>query len=103
MIMMQTGRLIAVLVVMLFLTPTGAVRADGFSGGIGDTFGPRFKADPNRATRGPIDPRRQPRLLVDAAGSVQRWNQIAIDATGLDHTPIGQPPAPGDNRAKFAE
>jgi hypothetical protein len=103
MIMRQTGRFLATLVGMLFLLPASAVLADGFSGGIGDTFGPRFKADPNRAPRGPIDLRRRPRPLVDAAGLVQRWNQIAIDATGLDHTPVSQPPAPGDNRPNYAE
>ena len=37
--------------------------------------------------------------MVDSAGSVQYWNQIAIDASGLDHTPI----APGENRTFFAE
>jgi len=99
MIMTQTGRLIAVLVAMLFLAPTSVVRADGFSGGIGDTFGPRFGADPNRAPHGPIVPRRRPRPVADAADSIQRWNQIAIDASGLDHTPI----APGESRASFAE
>ena len=97
--MRQTGRLLAALVVMLTLAPTSAVLADGFSSGIGETFGPRFRADPNRAARGPIDLRRRPRPLVDAAGSVQRWNQIAIDATGLDHTPI----ALGESRSKFTE
>ena len=102
MIMIQRGRLIAVLA-MLFLAPTSVVLADGFSGGIGDTFGPRFGTDPNRAPHGPVVPRRRPRPVADAAGSIQRWNQIAIDATGLDHTPISQPPAPGDNRTKFAE
>lgn len=30
-----------------------------------------------------------------ATDSIRRWNQIAIDATGLDHTPL----APGENRA----
>jgi hypothetical protein len=30
----------------------------------------------------------------DAAATIRRWNQIAIDASGLDHTPI----APGEAR-----
>jgi len=94
MIMIQAGRLIAVLAVLLFLAPTGAVQAGGFSGGIGDTFGPRFGADPHQAPRVPINPRRRPRPAVDSAGMVQHWNEIAIDATGLDHTPV----APGENR-----
>src|SRR5213592_2503480 len=29
-----------------------------------------------------------------SADSVHRWNQIAVDASGLDHTPV----APGDPR-----
>ena len=97
--MRQTGRLLAALVTMLVLAPTNAVLAGGFSGGIEETFGPSFKADPHRAPRGPIDHRGRPRPLVDAAGSVQRWNQIAIDATGLDHTPL----TPGESRTRFAE
>jgi len=99
MIMRQIGRLLAVLVAMLILAPTSAVLADGFSGGIGDTFGPRFGPDPHRAPRVPGDQRRRPRPVVDAADSIQQWNQIAIDASGLDHTPI----APGENRTVFGE
>jgi hypothetical protein len=94
MIMPQAGRLVATLAAILILTLPSAVRADGFSGGIGDTFGPRFGANPHQAPRIPIDPRRRPRPVVDSAGSVQHWNDIAIDATGLDHTPV----APGENR-----
>src|SRR5258708_33334149 len=42
---------------------------------------------------GPPDssPRHGPRNGLDA---VRRWNRIAVDASGLDHTP----PAPGENR-----
>src|SRR6058998_3369089 len=36
-------------------------------------------------------PKHGPRAGLD---SIRRWNQIAIDASGLDHTP----PAPGENR-----
>ena len=97
--MPQAGRLIAALAAILILTLPSAVQAGGFSGGIGDTFGPRFGADPHQAPRVPIDPRRRPRPVVDSAGSVQHWNEIAIDASGLDHTPI----APGENRVHFAE
>ena len=59
--MRQTGRLVA----MLLLLPTSTVLANGFSGGIGDTFEPRFKTDPNRAPCGPIDLRHRPRSLVE--------------------------------------
>ncbi|MBV9617999.1 MAG: hypothetical protein JO201_02200, partial [Verrucomicrobia bacterium] len=50
-----------------------------------DALGPRFHAAPNVAP-----------LVVPHAGldSIHRWNQIAIDASGLDHTPV----APGELR-----
>jgi len=35
----------------------------------------------------------------DALRAVRHWNQIAIDTSGVDHTP----PGPGDPRADFAE
>src|SRR5437667_12778439 len=31
--------------------------------------------------------------------SIRRWNKVAIDAAGLDHTP----PAPGENRAFYEQ
>src|SRR5437762_5758151 len=56
-------------------------RADNFR----DAFGPRFGAAQS------IYLNQAPKKGLD---SVHRWNQIAINATGLDHTPI----APGENR-----
>ncbi|THJ25145.1 MAG: phosphatase PAP2 family protein [Nitrospira sp. CG24E] len=97
--MIRAEKFIAALIVVSFLASTSTVWAGGFTGGIGDVFGPRFGADPQHAPRIPIDPRHRPRAVADAAGWVQHWNQIAIDATGLDHTPV----APGENRAKYAE
>src|SRR5438045_2547484 len=44
-----------------------------------DFYGPRFRGNQS-ATRG-----HGPRAGLD---SLHRWNQIAIDATGLDHTPV---------------
>ena len=52
-----------------------------------DPYGPLYKVAPTVAT----NPRPGPRKGLD---SIRRWNQIAIDASGLDHTP----PAPGENR-----
>src|SRR5262245_29606074 len=60
-----------------------ADRADHFN----DAFGPLYQA----ASPLPVSPRHGPRQGLD---SVRRWNQIAIDASGLDHTPV----APGENR-----
>src|SRR5437773_10882764 len=57
-----------------------------------DDFGPLYDAAPQLSA----SPRRGPRNGLD---SVRRWNQIAIDASGLDHTP----PAPGENRASHEQ
>lgn len=52
-----------------------------------DAYGPLYHAAPQLEA----SPRHGPRRDL---GSIRRWNQIAIDASGLDHTP----PAPGENR-----
>jgi hypothetical protein len=49
-----------------------------------DVFGPRFKASPDAQSTRPDRPSR----AHDAAGALLRWNRIAIDASGLDHTPV---------------
>ncbi len=92
--MIQSSRIIVALVVMLLIAPISAIRAEGFSDGIQDTLGPRFGTDPSQTSQAPIDSRRRPRPAVDTAAMVQHWNEVAIDATGLDHTPV----APGENR-----
>lgn len=56
-------------------------RADSFH----DAFGPRFSG------AGSPHSNQSPKKAADA---IHRWNQIAIDATGLDHTPV----ASGENR-----
>ena len=50
-----------------------------------DYFGPQISAAPSIASN------QAPKNALD---SIHRWNQIAIDATGLDHTPV----APGELR-----
>src|SRR4029077_15933334 len=50
-----------------------------------ELFGPLFHPAPN------VPPLVGPRQGLD---SLHRWNVIAINATGLDHTPV----APGENR-----
>ncbi len=49
-----------------------------------DYFGPKISARPTVTSQAP----------KNALDSIHRWNQIAIDATGLDHTPV----APGELR-----
>src|SRR5213595_4349882 len=58
-----------------------AVLDNGFNA----AFGPLFHPAPH------VPPPVGPRQGLD---SLHRWNVIAIDATGLDHTPV----APGENR-----
>ena len=49
-----------------------------------DAFGPRYRSTAPRAHHVP----------ATAMDMLHRWNEIAINATGLDHTPV----APGENR-----
>jgi PAP2 superfamily protein len=59
--------------------------AFGTNHGFNDVFGPLFHPAPN------VPPLAGPRQGLD---SLHRWNVIAINASGLDHTPV----APGENR-----
>lgn len=68
---------IATALAALIATPASA---DGVAGGFRGAFGPHYGS----SSRLPSRPRSQP-PGVDA---VRRWNEIAIDASGLDHTPV---------------
>src|SRR5712675_2165999 len=59
--------------------------ATGTNHGFNEVFGPLFHPAPN------VPPLVGPRQGLD---SLHRWNVIAINASGLDHTPV----APGENR-----
>ncbi len=68
-----------------------AAWADGFRGGVREALGQRFDAAPgardgpkHRATRGG----------PDTLSRIRHWNEIAIDTSGVDHTPV----APGESR-----
>jgi PAP2 superfamily len=64
--------------------------AQGFPGGLGDALGPRFGAG-----RHPGDLRKHRRhRRAGAMESLRHWNEVALDATGLDHTPT----VPGESR-----
>src|ERR1051326_7505373 len=69
----------------------GAVRYDP---GVGDAWGPRYHAGPPAQT--PESHLGRPR--DDAVSRVRHWNEIAIDASGLDNTPAAR----GETRI-FAE
>ena len=80
-------KLIIALLAGLPLIASVSAAADGFTGGVGEALGPRFGA----GSRPPVLSRRAQGTGID---SVRYWNEIAIDASGLDHTPV----APGENR-----
>jgi hypothetical protein len=68
-------------VAVAFLVSISMAKAQRFP----EAFGQRFQANQN------AERARGPRAGLD---SLHRWNQIAIDASGLDHTPV----APGEMR-----
>src|SRR3989454_3073159 len=63
--------------------------ADGIDGGHRDAFGPRFDARPNLR-----EPRSRRHRGAGITDRLRHWNGLALDATGLDHTPV----PPGDPR-----
>jgi hypothetical protein len=54
-----------------------------------DAFGPSISAPPTTAAV--VNPPRRSNATID---TLRYWNQVAIDASGVDHTPL----APGENR-----
>jgi len=62
-----------------------------FPGGVRDVLGPQFDAV---ATLHKQRGRRRPRPGLGAMNRLRHWNQLAVDASGLDHTPV----APGEDR-----
>lgn len=87
----RVGLVLVSIAILFLLADTQHVLAEGLRGGFDDAFGPRFRPDNRSALP---DTRQRLRHGLDRAASVRHWNQIAIDASGLDHTPV----APGDNR-----
>jgi len=81
--------LILGLVGALLLSSTSAALAEHTlipeaSHGLQDTLGPEFHANPH-LPRGPS--RSQPHD-TSPRGMLHHWNRVAIDASGLDHTPV---------------
>jgi PAP2 superfamily len=83
----RNQELIIALLTSLLSIASVAAWADGFPGGIRDALGPHFNAAPHS----PVLSRRAHRTGID---SVRYWNEIAINASGIDHTPV----AAGENR-----
>ena len=84
----ETGRILPSIVMLLMLAFTQGVSAEGLRSGFDEAFGPQFRPDARSA---PQDLKHRLPQGFDRAGEVRHWNQIAIDASGLDHTPV----APG--------
>lgn len=70
--------------IFLFALPLIATSLVAGDQGFQSALGPRFHAEPSLAQ---IKPSK-------SSGAVHLWNQVALYATGLDHTPV----APGENR-----
>ncbi len=80
--------------VSLFVILTlGCAAAADAARSLNEVLGPSFKPSPEAQ---PLPDR--PRRAHDAAEALLRWNRIAVDASGLDHTPV----AAGETR-KYGE
>src|SRR5262249_61765520 len=78
-------------IVTLALFAVSHIAAAGFEGGVSDALGPRYGAQEHAPS---LSNRHQAPHGGSVADWVRHWNEIAIDATGLDHTPV----APGEHR-----
>jgi len=70
---------------LLLFAISATAFARGPAGTFRDFYGPEFHRQPAASSN------KNPNVAGDV---LHRWNRIAIDATGLDHTPV----APGENR-----
>ena len=74
-------RLMAAILAVFIFSPSISLWAQGFPRGHHDALGPRYESGPRQ---GESRKHGQPNL----GDLVRRWNGIAIDASGLDHTPL---------------
>src|SRR5215813_2349193 len=90
-LLMSQTKILVLFAVLFALASPQMLSAEGLRGGFDDAFGPRFNPDARQA---PQDLKHLPRHGFDRASVVRHWNQVAVDASGLDHTPV----APGETR-----
>ncbi|HEX8490615.1 MAG TPA: vanadium-dependent haloperoxidase, partial [Chthoniobacterales bacterium] len=90
---LQSNKLLVALLGALSLAFTSSTSAERGPGGLQDYFGPFFKAARQTAPSTPSAPTSPTHELTPEA-VLAHWNQIAVDASGLDHTPV----PPGDPR-----
>ena len=85
MMISQISKVLALFAVLFALASPQGLFAEGLRGGFGEAFGPRIHPDSRSA---PSDARHRPHPGPDPARAVavSYWNQIAIDASILDHT-----------------
>jgi hypothetical protein len=85
--MLQISKVLALFAVLFALASPQGLFAEGLRGGFDEAFGPRIHPDTRSA---PPDARHRPHPGPDPARAVavSYWNQIAIDASILDHTPL---------------
>lgn len=86
-----SDKFVACFGILFMLASLQEAQAEGLPGGFDDAFGPQFQQRTKPAQPGV---EQLPRHALDRAAVVRHWNQIAIDASGLDHTPVAQ----GENR-----
>jgi hypothetical protein len=80
----------AMTLAVMALALTVPARPEGFRGGVREALGPRFQAARDEGV-----PRiRARRGGASAIARLRYWNAVAIDASGVDHTPL----APGETR-----
>ena len=78
------------LVMLTLVGSAVAAPSQNNAGGVRESLGPLFNPDFTRA--GPAQHARRHWAVSETA--VRRWNDVAIDTSGIDHTPV----APGETR-----
>src|ERR1700704_3644584 len=80
----KISKVMTLFAILFVLAPSSTIRAEGLGGGFGEAFGPRIHPGAQQAQP---KAKHRPRHVLDRAVVIRDWNQIAIDASGLDHTP----------------
>lgn len=80
----RNNRKMLVLFIFLILSAASAW-AGGFPGGHRDALGPSFEPSPYA---GHAEPREKHPLPQDALGQLLYWNEVAMTANAVDHTPV---------------
>src|SRR5687767_7704329 len=75
----------AALVPMLLMTVAAQAARQGFPGGIKEALGPAFEPQPASQS---LRSRNRRFHGADPMSRLRHWNAVAIDASGLDHTPV---------------